>query len=179
MYVLTDFFSGSSGVNSNRVKIISLDVLKQKVSVKEELNDVANSLVYKTSIKKPVVISKKPTKEGETGGCFKKHNNVVINNTLSPRERMEQFLKMKAPDLPKPKNKELACEKPLKTPKDTLRCPACNKLYARINNEDHKKECKMKAEHKYGCVLCQYKHTDIQELQKHISTCHKRKKIIP
>lgn len=105
----------------------------------------------------------------------KKSSSRIIN---SRPERMEQFFKMKPSDLPKPKDKVLACEKPLKTPKDTLRCSACNKLYARVAHEQHRKECKMKPEHKYGCVLCQYKHSDIEELRKHISTCHKHKKAI-
>lgn len=164
-------FSGNANTSSsNRVKIISLDVLKQKVNVKEENTDVINSFANKIILKKSEMVSKE-----NVTNVSKTCPRVVIDKR-SLRERMEKFFNMKASDLSKPKAIEFACEKPLKTPKDTLRCPACNKLYARMNHEQHKKECSMKAEHKYGCVLCQYKHTDIQELQKHINSCHKPKK---
>lgn len=157
-------------MSSNRVTIISLDVLKQKVNVKEE-QEVSIPLSNKTIVRKPLKIVKN-TKTKIVADCGKTFTGAGANQ-VSHRERMEKFFKMKTSDLPKPKIAELACEKPLKTPQDTLRCPACNKLYARVNYEQHKKECKMKAEHKYGCVFCHYKHTDIHELRKHISSCHK------
>lgn len=157
---------------NSRVKIISLDVLKQKVSVKEELNEAPFASTSKIILQKPVVICKKPSvKEAEPTPT----RNIITISRRTYSERMEQFLKMKASDLPKPKKKEYACEKQLETPRDTLRCPACRVLYDRANHQQHKKECKRKSGHKYGCVLCAFTHTDIKELQKHIINCRKQK----
>lgn len=134
--------------------------------------DVSNALANKPNIKKPVVIKKTVVKD--TVDTVKTCSRVIVNKS-SPRERMAQFFKLK-PDVSKPKTIHFTIEKPLQTPKDTLRCPACNKLFPRKNHEQHKKECKMKAGHKYGCIFCQYKHTDIEELRKHISNRHNHEK---
>lgn len=158
---------------NSRVKIISLDVLKQKVSVKEELSETPFASTNKIILQKPVVVRKK-TAVKETAQPSATRNIITINRR-SYSERMEQFLKMKASDLPKPKKKEYACEKQLETPRDTLRCPACRALYDRVNHQQHKKECKKKSGHKYGCVLCAFTHTDIKELHKHIISCREQK----
>lgn len=137
------------------------------MNIKEELIDAPN----KISLHKPVMIYKKvPVKDSGPASV-----NRVIITTKKRAERMEQFLKMKVTDLPKPKKKEYACEKALKTPKDTLRCSACNVLYERINHQQHKKDCNRKTGYKYGCVMCNFTHSDIQELQRHIITCRKEK----
>lgn len=122
-----------------------------------------NAATSKPSIKKALVTTKKIVKICPS----------IIVNKSKPSERMAQFHKLKS-DFSKKNTVQFSIEKPLKLPMDTLRCPECNKLFLREHHEQHKKECTMKVGHKYGCIYCQYKHTTIDELRKHISNCHNR-----
>lgn len=135
---------------------------------------MSNAATSKPSIKKPLVIIKK-TATKDTIDSVKTCPSIIVNKT-KPSERLAQFYKLKS-DLPKKNTVHFSIEKPLKLPMDTLRCPECNKLFLREHHEQHKKECTMKVGHKYGCVYCHYKHTDIEELRKHISNCHNRKEL--
>lgn len=90
---------------------------------------------------------------------------------------LERFMKMKPSDLP-PK-KQPACQRDIKEigfPKDTIRCADCGLLYERLKHKEHKNACKqLKTGLTYGCVKCNFKNSNLDEIRAHVTQAHKKK----
>lgn len=178
------------GTSKTRVKILSIEEIKDKIRVKLESNDAKAKTKEKTTNPKtapeneqnPAPSSTKPAKKKATKSTPQLPTPASKNWSQKdkPRftERLEKFLKMNPSDLPEPKKKQYACEKDIKDisfPKDTLRCLSCGDLYERVKYESHRKECKkMNIGIKYGCVTCGFKHSNIAEIRAHIIDEHKK-----